>query len=635
MVKILIGIILILAAIYFFQPLSHFAVGAIFLLLIFGTLLIVRGVKETQKVAKQRQKSAIKEIRDQSREVDRLIERLKQLRGLKAEAARIEIIEALAKIGEPAVAPLIIALKHSDMKGAKTIIATLVKIGPLAVEPLIAALQDGYVMVYAMEALGEIGDARAVEPLIAALKEEDVLKEDILMQSSIKSALVKIGQPVVEPLVVMLQDKSSVIRYAAACILDEIKSGQLGWQPANSNEKIVYLVAHKQWDECVKFGKPAVESLIAVLEDEDADVSQQAAEALGKTGQPAVEPLIAALDEHVSPNVRTYAATALGMIGDARAVEPLIAALKDGDSHVRGWVAYTLHNFKGDKQVVEPLIAALKDEDGTVRKYAAATLRKIGDERALDPLIAVLNTDENSEVRQVALGMLRDTRAVEPLIAAFIDDNSKVDKDEVAEALGALGDKRAVGPLIAALKKDKHRIHPQWSIVSALGWIGDEQAVLPLIAVLKSGHSAGATNKYGTSYRETIRYALVDIGQPAVEPLIAVLQDKRASDVWVHAAYALGKIGDARAVEPLSAMLNHENLFRNHAASALDEIKAKKFKIKHQAEMAKIEEIKRQLSQEEMDEVIKEARRICFDPNDEKLMQNFINTVIETKYLKK
>jgi HEAT repeat protein len=70
--------------------------------------------------------------------------------------------------------------------------------------------------------------------------------------------------------------------------------------------------------------------------------------------------------------------------------------------------------------------------------------------------------------------------------------------------------------------------------------------------------------------------ALIEVGAPAVEPLIAVVKD--SSVHWFsrgYAARALGEIGDTRAVEPLIAVLKDdqwEASVRRDAASALGEI---------------------------------------------------------------
>jgi HEAT repeat protein len=66
----------------------------------------------------------------------------------------------------------------------------LVKIGPPAVEPLIGVLKDesAHVRSFAAEGLGELGDKRAIQPLVALLKDED---EEV--RRSATKALTKLG----------------------------------------------------------------------------------------------------------------------------------------------------------------------------------------------------------------------------------------------------------------------------------------------------------------------------------------------------------------------------------------------------------------------------------------------------------
>jgi HEAT repeat protein len=438
---------------------------------------------------------------------------------------RHEAAQALGELGDArAVEPLIAALKDEYPEVREGAAQALGKIGEPAVEPLIAALKDEYreVREGVAQALGELGDARAVEPLIAALKDEDSWVRHVAAQG-----LVKIGEPAVEPLIAALKDEDSWVRHVAAQGL-------------------------------VKIGEPAVEPLIAALKDEYREVREGVAQALGELRDArAVEPLIAALkDEQYW--VRHEAAQALGKIGEP-AVEPLIAALKDEQHWVRHEAAQALGELR-DARAVEPLIAALKDEQYWVRHEAAQALGELRDARAVEPLIAALK-DEYREVREgvaQALGELRDARAVEPLIAALKDEHYWVRKG-AAQALGKIGEP-AVEPLIAALK-DKHR-EVRKGAIQALGKIG-EPAVEPLIAALKDEYP---------EVREGAAQALGKIGEPAVEPLIAALKDKH---YWVRegAVQALGKIGDARAVEPLIAALKDEyREVRRGAAQGLGKI---------------------------------------------------------------
>lgn len=189
--------------------------------------------------------------------------------------------EALVKIGEPAVKPLIQLFSSGPAESvSKTIADVLRGIGKPAVEPLCKILLDyfptpGYgwtVNEILAEVLGDIGDSRAVEPLIDALCQSDNEREE----EAIEEALVNIG-------------------------------------------------------------KPAVESIIKALKQEDIDLRWGLAKVLGNIGDSrAVEPLIEVLkDENEDEQVLREAAIALGKLGDARAVDPLTEVLKDEDADVR------------------------------------------------------------------------------------------------------------------------------------------------------------------------------------------------------------------------------------------------------------------------------------------------------------
>lgn len=83
--------------------------------------------------------------------------------------------------------------------------------------------------------------------------------------------------------------------------------------------------------------------------------------------------------------------------------------------------------------------------------------------------------------------------------------------------------------------------------------------------------------------------AFSDIGDTAVEPLIAAIRDKRLF-VRRGAIIALGNIGDARAVEPLTAALkdNYENV-RKAAAKALEGLDARTLETHEQEHIPKRE----------------------------------------------
>jgi len=405
--------------------------------------------------------------------VDRLIS---ELEGLQSLEGRNHTLEALAKIGAPAVEPLIVMLKGPRRQLRPGVCQALVKIGPPAVKPLIATLnsQDGEVRDLVAWALGEIKDPRAVQPLIAALKRADSNRSH-----TVSDALAKIGAPSVGPLIVTLQNPDARVREFAAEALGKIRDTR------------------------------AVEPLIAARKDLAPNVRWSAAEALGEIRDTrAVEPLISALEDP-APEVRWNAVKALGEIGDSRAVEPLIVVVKHpglglGDQAVKALARI-------GAPAVAPLIVTLKDPDARVRELAAKALGGIGDSRAVVPLVAALkNADSLSG--EVAGALVKiGAPAVEPLIAVLEDPDARV-RDLAAGTLKVIGAPRAVQPLIVGL---------------------------------------GAAD---AGRRKAVAEALVKIGAPAVEPLIAAMRDPDTG-VRELAANTLAEIRDPGSVELLIATL--------------------------------------------------------------------------------
>jgi HEAT repeat protein len=109
----------------------------------------------------------------------------------------------------------------------------------------------------------------------------------------------------------------------------------------------------------------------------------------------AVPDLIAVLQTDASPDTRTDAAYALGLLGDPRTVDPLLAKLADTgeDPRLRGFAAEALAG-PGERRAVPALIAALGDPSAEVRFWAASTLGQLGDPAAHSALQQLARTDE-------------------------------------------------------------------------------------------------------------------------------------------------------------------------------------------------------------------------------------------------
>lgn len=178
------------------------------------------------------------------------------------------------------------------------------------------------------------------------------------------------------------------------------------------------------------------------------------------------------------------------------------------------------------KDEVEIQIDLLRDKDWFRRKDAAITLGEMGDERAIAPLIAVLR-DQEWNVREAA-----------------------------EDSLAQIGSP-AVEPLIKALRE--YLIRPY--VIRVLGKIKDERVLDPLMVQLRN-----------EEFKDAATLALVEVGLPAVERLMAVLNDKD-KNVRKHAVLALGEIGIPEVVPALiDATRDEDWTVRMGAIAGLDKI---------------------------------------------------------------
>jgi hypothetical protein len=211
-------------------------------------------------------------------------------------------------------------------------ISALANIRAPAVDRLIALLKDGLgAGAGAADALGMIGDEKAVEPLITALADEEW----------------------------------SDLRQSAAIALGRIGNRQ------------------------------AVKPLLNALADEDEDVRWAAANALGKIGYPyAIKPLESLLrrkceeleDMESSEILNCGIALSSWFIGDVK-------TLTDGADELAQLAAYVLGKI-GGIECINPLVDALRDREADVRWRAAEALGNIGSPQALPELERVAREDD-------------------------------------------------------------------------------------------------------------------------------------------------------------------------------------------------------------------------------------------------
>ena len=417
-------------------------------------------------------------------------------------------------------------------KNAETRRQAAEKLGSLkdgrAVDPLIAALtreaRNWQVRHAVANALITLGDARTVPALVEVLQHD----QDVFVQELAAETLMRIEGVPLEVLVLVLQAGRSVVgmwaRGDAAAALGNIGDAQAVEPLIAALERgDKFEVLCNVIDALVRLGDArAVPALVSALNHWENVVQREAAWALGEIGDPrAVEPLVKALKETTHNHVRQAAAWALGEIGDPRAVEPLVSALQEATSFAQQTAATAL-GIIGDIGTVESVLEALHDrqvhgaEQRSRRELAGAQVRALND------------VEDVMRSAAWALGKLRDTQAVDILIAALArNERSEALRGAVAQALGRIGDPRA-SALGRALEEDAGLRHT--------GFIAHNPAVA-LVGALEKNAEQEALRVV------TVAEALGRIGDArAIESLVSVLQDKDGR-VRQAAAEALTTLG--------------------------------------------------------------------------------------------
>ena len=217
---------------------------------------------------------------------------------------------------------------------------------------------------YAIYALGESKDKRAILPLIKALEHN---MSNIIY---ICEELIKIGKPAIPALIEALNHDSKKVRSGATYVLGEIKA------------------------------KSAVPALIKLLNDKNLSVCEDAIRALGKIRDERMVPALIRISKRKKIDV-TIVGEELRNIG-RKAVPELIKALKHKNDTTRTIVASVLMRIK-DRRAVPALIDALEDKDWQVRLNAVSALEAIISDweiKELDKLSLKLKSwklDENAD----------------------------------------------------------------------------------------------------------------------------------------------------------------------------------------------------------------------------------------------
>ncbi len=330
-----------------------------------------------------------------------------------------------------------------------------------------------------------------------------------------------------------------------------------------------------------------LETAIGSLKHDDPSVRYLAVGKLQELDDERTIPhLLTALHDEDTRVVRR-AIGVLGNYGDIRAIEPLIGKLAGKNPLI--WIAASEALILIGPPAVEPLISVITHENISLVEKTAAVLGEIGTRQTVEPLITLLAhpSDSVRATAAAALGRVEDVRSIPVLVEALKDENLIVQYD-AARALYQLRPYSTV-PLIEALgSKNDDTV---FNAVSVLGKIGGREVINALGSLLnhssafvrmeavkglgKAANGAttpfliSALNDNFVTVQNLAADYLVKIGSGAVELLLATL-DGGDAKLTRKAILTLGRIGDARAVEPLIDILsNRSSADRKTAAVAL------------------------------------------------------------------
>ncbi|MDX2086678.1 MAG: HEAT repeat domain-containing protein [Kofleriaceae bacterium] len=208
---------------------------------------------------------------------------------------------------------------------------------------------------------------------------------------------------------------------------------------------------------------------------------------------------------------------------------------------------------------LQPLLEALRDEKDTAQqRVAVAVLGHLGNKGAAQPLVRMARQEPSKDTRLVgtlaenidrevrvaalvAAGRLADPTVLNDVIP-LVEHNEVTMREAATYTLGRSADRRAVPALLKALADRRGSV--QTIACLALGQIDDPRVGPALIGALSAARRDDATRAacaYSIGARKLVS------GVPA---LLGALVDNRG-EAQRLAAWALGQLGDAKALGPL------------------------------------------------------------------------------------
>lgn len=527
--------------------------------------------------------------------------------------------EALGKIGDrAALLPLIDLLKGDFWVQYAAIAAIGAMRNFRAVPHLLHLLDNELLAGPVIQALGEIGDPRALYPLCNILPYVDdalagqtvrsivAISRNIIETLKYKNSLSEFSQPGqlrnlindrgVSRLHALLEKRVDPPTMEAAVTL-------LGWiGDSAAIECFFTLLDDPQFVPAVEsailaLGKTAAPSLIAALAHPNDKVKIVAIRSLRWLGEPGANRLLTGLITFPGEDVQLEALETLKECPVQEMLPELYQLSLHDNPEISSRAAEALGNFP--LSMIQPFLdSILHSGNVVIRIRAAALLGYLPNGGGAD-LLGILAADHDPQVRCEALksaGRQRVHSAL-PLLRQNLTDPDTAVREAAIMALAEFGVPNFSDELLAVLDEGNEQL--DYAVIKALGMMGAKEAGSALMAFLQDKalprsleygiiETLGKISCTAASGLLTSRYLQhpdPDIRRLAVETLgtLGDLQSLKSVEgavldphwsVRVATLHVLAKIGGARELPLLlAAMEDKDFLVRKHAILALGDVR--------------------------------------------------------------
>jgi len=468
-----------------------------------------------------------------------------RLRGEGDVDVRLSLVNLLGDLRSPAGFAILLDLlqRDRDINVASSVVSSLGKYRDATALPhLMRTLrerEDLWLKFHVVEAVGEIGD-RAALPAILPLYAEKSLRKPVLEAIG---KIADVGTVNFLLRVIAGEDKLNLTALRALVRIAEASKPRIVEQ--TERQLIQYRFRES-------FPREKIDALIEHLHTTPKrEVRAFILKFLGWSADERALPVLISYLEH--PDTSEVAAQALIDFGPG-AVPSILEALRNAEEDEIVALLLRVVNVAGSKEAIPSILPFLDHDNAMIRRLAIETLGEIPDPASIDYLLAKLD-DPDVASQQAAVN------SISALVTAF----PEMENDVLAKirrllqspsipiklnSLSVFVNIQGEGyhdELLLASKNSDPTIRQK--AVSLMGKFGEERFADQLVLSLADE---------ATAVRLAAINAIVRLRpETGLEPLISSLDD---NDIWIRtaAAQALGEYGHPASIEPLMRHLIHD-----------------------------------------------------------------------------